>query len=322
MSDERKPMANIAPFGLRMQPDLKSRVEEAAKANNRSLNAEIVDRLEYTFSEGADRNAWQSYLDFLRIEQDHIENMYLTGKTTELFPETLVSKPKILPALLQEVSNLVTRRTQLAMEVIVKELERNGMLSPGSLPTNDEWVELRSAPREVQPEILDALAKLDIQKALTIARSAAEQPVPFSWDFMHEHWIVPAMQTTDAAEMQRLVQEADTYIKRHLKGGFVRVSEKDGQVGVEFGFLGPDGEIDSKQTAPETDEMQHSASQRPTAKEWKILRAAPKRNQDAILEALASADVDAALKAARRPAIDPLQELDQILQQVDRGTRR
>lgn len=49
MADERKPMANIAPFGLRMQPDLKARVEGAAKANNRSLNAEIVATLEEAY---------------------------------------------------------------------------------------------------------------------------------------------------------------------------------------------------------------------------------------------------------------------------------
>lgn len=44
--NERKPMANITPFGLRMQPDLKVSLEDAAKANNRSMNAEIVARLE------------------------------------------------------------------------------------------------------------------------------------------------------------------------------------------------------------------------------------------------------------------------------------
>lgn len=48
--DERKPMANITPFGLRMQPDLKARIEASARENNRSINAEIVERLEESFS--------------------------------------------------------------------------------------------------------------------------------------------------------------------------------------------------------------------------------------------------------------------------------
>lgn len=38
---------NIAPFGLRMQPDLRRALEEAAQGKpNWSLNAEIVKRLE------------------------------------------------------------------------------------------------------------------------------------------------------------------------------------------------------------------------------------------------------------------------------------
>ncbi|MFG1276531.1 Arc family DNA-binding protein [Xanthobacter autotrophicus] len=34
---------------LRLPPDLKQRISEAAVANNRSLNAEIVGRLEWSF---------------------------------------------------------------------------------------------------------------------------------------------------------------------------------------------------------------------------------------------------------------------------------
>lgn len=45
----REPVANIPPFGLRMQPDLKRRVEEAAAKNNRSINAEIVATLEEAY---------------------------------------------------------------------------------------------------------------------------------------------------------------------------------------------------------------------------------------------------------------------------------
>lgn len=51
--DEPGKIANIPPFGLRLQPDLKRQVEEAAKANGRSLNAEITHRLEASFREDA-----------------------------------------------------------------------------------------------------------------------------------------------------------------------------------------------------------------------------------------------------------------------------
>lgn len=37
------------PYGLRMPPSLKARVKSAAEANNRSMNAEIVARLEQSF---------------------------------------------------------------------------------------------------------------------------------------------------------------------------------------------------------------------------------------------------------------------------------
>lgn len=37
---------NITPFGLRMPPELRKRVEKSARANGRSLNAELVLRLQ------------------------------------------------------------------------------------------------------------------------------------------------------------------------------------------------------------------------------------------------------------------------------------
>ncbi len=52
MSNKKTPeekIGSIAPFGLRMLPELKQRVEAAAQENNRSMNAEIVARLEQTF---------------------------------------------------------------------------------------------------------------------------------------------------------------------------------------------------------------------------------------------------------------------------------
>lgn len=43
---------DITPFALRMPPELRAKVEQAAKETRRSLNAEIVARLETTFRQG------------------------------------------------------------------------------------------------------------------------------------------------------------------------------------------------------------------------------------------------------------------------------
>jgi len=51
--DERdsKLTRDIAPFGVRMPADLKSRVSASAAANNRSMNAEIVAALQEKYPE-------------------------------------------------------------------------------------------------------------------------------------------------------------------------------------------------------------------------------------------------------------------------------
>jgi hypothetical protein len=45
----RPPTSHLAPFGLRMQPDLRARLEKAAADNGRSMNAEIAARLQDSF---------------------------------------------------------------------------------------------------------------------------------------------------------------------------------------------------------------------------------------------------------------------------------
>lgn len=45
------PTGQIAPFGLRMLPELREKIEQAARESGRSMNAEIVARLQATFDE-------------------------------------------------------------------------------------------------------------------------------------------------------------------------------------------------------------------------------------------------------------------------------
>lgn len=54
MSSKKSPsekIGNVTPFGLRLLPELRARVEEAARQSKRSMNAEIVARLEASFSD-------------------------------------------------------------------------------------------------------------------------------------------------------------------------------------------------------------------------------------------------------------------------------
>lgn len=52
---EKKPeeqrISSVPPFGLRMLPELRQRLERAAEANGRSLNSEIVVRLIETLAQ-------------------------------------------------------------------------------------------------------------------------------------------------------------------------------------------------------------------------------------------------------------------------------
>jgi len=64
-SNDDIPVGKIPPFGLRLRPDLKKRISEAAKENGRSENSEIVARLEQSFRQSY---ASQTDVDQLRDE--------------------------------------------------------------------------------------------------------------------------------------------------------------------------------------------------------------------------------------------------------------
>ena len=61
---------DIAPFGVRMPPDLKSRVETAANKSGRSINAEIVTRLQQSFASSSSPLAWSDLVDLLQSEAE------------------------------------------------------------------------------------------------------------------------------------------------------------------------------------------------------------------------------------------------------------
>lgn len=76
MSGKKLPtekIANVAPFGLRMLTPLRRRVQEAAEANNRSMNAEIVARLEASFGEPVSQSEIASLIRELKETLDRVQ---------------------------------------------------------------------------------------------------------------------------------------------------------------------------------------------------------------------------------------------------------
>lgn len=61
---------DIAPFGVRMPSDLKTYLEERAKANKRSLNAEIVDRLQETAKQDDTVFGYGGIVEYLAVLED------------------------------------------------------------------------------------------------------------------------------------------------------------------------------------------------------------------------------------------------------------
>ena len=83
----RHSTSHIAPFGLRMQPELKESLEDAAKINGRSLNAEIVSRLESSFNKSTalEDLSWPDLVKELRRiaqEKGASINISIGGDTT------------------------------------------------------------------------------------------------------------------------------------------------------------------------------------------------------------------------------------------------
>lgn len=80
------PTGNIAPFGLRMLPALKERLEAAAKASGRSMNAEVVARLQDSFDRsGADDIEWQQLESELEGERRRAERYELVAGLADTY---------------------------------------------------------------------------------------------------------------------------------------------------------------------------------------------------------------------------------------------
>lgn len=109
----RQPTGHIAPFGLRLQPELKARAEEFAARYGRSLNAEIAHVLEsyYDQHDRLDRQVDDSVGADDVLSVDHLAPKFLTENLPALHPSIPVvltaDETNMISALMQEQIKLL-----------------------------------------------------------------------------------------------------------------------------------------------------------------------------------------------------------------------
>ncbi|MGM1347650.1 Arc family DNA-binding protein [Serratia liquefaciens] len=95
-----KGMRNIAPFGLRMPDELRESITERAKANGRSINAEIVQMLEDGLSRSEDSMVIDQLKAALEARDRDIESMKvitdLMKQNTALYQEQIAGLKKMI----------------------------------------------------------------------------------------------------------------------------------------------------------------------------------------------------------------------------------
>lgn len=145
--------ANITPFGLRMQPELRDRIAEAARRNSRSMNSEIVHRLEG----GLDRETNGAFALWLpkdlrqRIEdvanRDELDpNLVIVSALEDAFPrersmadslrETALEMEREVATAPPERRGVLALSIQVIEELLAKEEEREQAMVAKPVPPN------------------------------------------------------------------------------------------------------------------------------------------------------------------------------------------
>jgi len=139
-------------FKLRLSEDLKALVEEGAISNNRSMNAEIIARLEQAYGQAAERAAGNA-AHFSRLHEE-LERIQLL--THRRIPEGLYTR----------IQQLAQSRERSVEEEVVQALEKAFPApQPFSLDWfNDEWIaRILAAHPTDRPALVEAANEVLMQ---------------------------------------------------------------------------------------------------------------------------------------------------------------
>ncbi|MGO7353345.1 Arc family DNA-binding protein [Rhizobium leguminosarum] len=127
---QKELLANIAPFGLRMQPDLKDRIKAEAERSNRSMNAEIVARLEESLDPLVInvRKTGDIYGELDKIVERTLRKVQEEERSAATIPGDEKLTPEIVRALAQFMHEGETPRAEAIKLILEQWLTEHGYL--------------------------------------------------------------------------------------------------------------------------------------------------------------------------------------------------
>jgi hypothetical protein len=145
------PTGQIAPFGLRMLPELREKIEAAARESGRSMNAEIVARLESSLDGSAGASA-----DQIVKEMEFVRHMY------ERESKALSATQKLLAELLKTTTNALEEEGVKGDLIRISRNMAEGILQSDAGKLADAYADI--FPKIKGTGIFEELHELDAKK--------------------------------------------------------------------------------------------------------------------------------------------------------------
>lgn len=289
---------------LRMPDGMRDRLKESAKRNGRSMNAEIVSKLERYDSLGGEVDAMWEVARALAAEIDEVSGPdYPSGPLVDRINDAFQA--------VDEFGNV--DRARLGREFAEEAHERLGGVLEGELGLPAELLARVQLASEKKGRSLSA-------EVIRLIEDGFEQRAHFEWledqhraheddiestermvaEYERNQERVLATNSTDVSvQLQRLEHKIESLTKGLAIYGRAFTISMEGDADRTLDML--DMALEEVQAKDNKAKGLMPPQTRPTPEEWEILRAAPKGRQPEILEALANVEVDRALEIARQP---------------------
>lgn len=151
---DREKLSSIAPFGLRMLPEMRQRVSEAAEDSGRSMNSEIVARLQQTFDSEDMKDEEQQERDELWREI-HRRDARIRQVETEAYERT-----KAIEEINAHLRIILAQKDVIIKVLCYEVMSQGDRIMPRTFELASKMVEALGSASDLTDKDLDLAAKL------------------------------------------------------------------------------------------------------------------------------------------------------------------